>query len=573
MHYADMLKKSTALLLLGALAACANGAGTASNAALLPAAAHHSLATRQLHPAAAGAFYRNMVGVGDSLTAGYQSGGILGEVGVPNPLDPNPPANIIPPGQESGWWADVYEQATSFPPRAMYAPALSPLPLIAGPGLDNQVVVSATSVIGESKGNDSCSAAGGFDQSAFSLANLGRVRMNPHSQNIRDLAVPGITLHEALTMTQPLTPTCQSLPGSVGLLSAVVNGESGLFYPILGGFVGSVGQPTLVNDALSLHPSLATVWLGANDVLKFMGSGGLFKGGDQTVAQAYKDESAIVRRLQGGNAPAGTAVVVLNLPDVLETPYFMNVTLPANANVCKVQQHFYCLLVQFGLLPAEAKAVNDEVAAKYGLMPPGGSCTPTSLSRPCGYLTLQGALAVVSALVAGQPIPNLDASGPGSGLGGHYITPGFAARIQAINDNINEGIDEAAASTNSPLVDVKTIFDGIASGNPANPYFRLAQVRPGVCCTLVFLGGLVSFDGLHPSNTGYALIAYAVVQTLNRAFHASIPEVPVAAIYAGKPPYLFPDPYAPQFRGDMRPVRTGHGGITIRYSPRHRFPR
>lgn len=564
MHFHARTRKGTATALLIALTACSGGGAPNATTALLPAR------SRIVRPAAAGSFYRSMVGVGDSLTAGYQSGGILGAIGVPNPLNSAPPANIIPPGQESGWWADVYEQATSFPPRAMYDPTVSPLPLIAGPGLDNQIVVSATSVIGESKGSESCSADGGFDQSAFSLANLSRVRMNPHSSNVRDLAVPGITLHEALTMTQPLTPTCENLPGSTGLLSAVVNGESGLFYPILGSFVGNVPNPTMVNDAVSLHPSLATVWLGANDVLKFMGTGGRFHGGDLTAAQARADEDAIVRRLQTASL-TGTSVVVLNLPDVLDTPYFMNVTVPANAQTCKIQQHFYCLLTQFGVLPAQAKALNDAIAAKYGLMPPGGTCTPTSLTAPCGYLTLPGALAVVSALVAGAPVPNLDPSGPGSGLGAHYITPQFAAEVQDVNNAMNEGIDQSALDTHSTLVNIKAIFDGIASGNPANPYFQLAQVNPGVCCTLVFLGGLVSFDGLHPSNTGYALLAYAVVQALNATFHASIPAVPVKKIYAGDPPYAFPDPYAPQLRGDMKLVRQGRH-LVIRYSREHRFP-
>jgi hypothetical protein len=175
-------------------------------------------------------------------------------------------------------------------------------------------------------------------------------------------------------------------------------------------------------------------------------------------------------------------------------------------------------------------------------------------------------------LLSTGKIPSLDPNGPGTGLGGNYITPGFAGKIQVVNNNINAGIDASARNTGAPLVDVQAIFQGIASGDPSNEYFARAQVNPGVCCTEVFLGGLVSFDGLHPSNTGYALISYYFIQAINSAFRnygANVPETPIAAIYAGKKPYKFPDPYAPQIRHDLEIVRSGKTA-TIRYAvPRH----
>jgi hypothetical protein len=57
----------------------------------------------------------------------------------------------------------------------------------------------------------------------------------------------------------------------------------------------------------------------------------------------------------------------------------------------------------------------------------------------------------------------------------------------------------------------------------------------------------VSDDGLHPSNTGYALISYYFIKTINdayRAYGAHIPVTLIEAIYKGKPPYAFADPYA-----------------------------
>jgi hypothetical protein len=59
----------------------------------------------------------------------------------------------------------------------------------------------------------------------------------------------------------------------------------------------------------------------------------------------------------------------------------------------------------------------------------------------------------------------------------------------------------------------------------------------------------LSFDGIHPSNTGYAIIAYEFIKAINAAYGAHIPEVDVKAVYDGSrcsnKKYCFPDPYAP----------------------------
>ena len=60
---------------------------------------------------------------------------------------------------------------------------------------------------------------------------------------------------------------------------------------------------------------------------------------------------------------------------------------------------------------------------------------------------------------------------------------------------------------------------------------------------------MLSFDGLHPSNTGYALIAYEFISTINKAYGTHIPQIDYRAVYDGKRcsngAYCFADPYAP----------------------------
>jgi lysophospholipase L1-like esterase len=549
----SLVRKSIAFVALVALAACSGNSAGENSPAVLPA--------HDAHSAQQGILTR-IVGVGDSLTAGYQSDGFLGQTRVPNPLYSG---SQIPPNQENGWWALLNEQASSSTLESaidqIYDPTQSALPLISSPGLDNQIVPAGPSAFfpfGQFKGNDACTFDHGFDQAGFVLRGSARVRMDPTSRNIRDFGVPGITLHEANVLHQPQTDTCSPLPGIPGLLSDIVSEESGTFWPVLRSFTKLGGNLTEVNAAASLHPTLATVWLGANDVLKYMGSGGRFVGGDRTPGQAETDLRATVATLQR----AGARVVVANLPNILETGYFQRVTTPKDAADCKTRSYAYCLFELIGL-----EGFVSGIARKYHLDTPNG-CSATSLTAPCGYLTLPGAVEFIqyynatgepANLDCAKPAPNCKAV-PGSGLGSNYITPEFAAKVQALNDAINLGIDDAVSSSHVPLVDIHAIFHGLASGNPSNPYFRLASsIAPGFCCTLGYIhqtpsggllpGGILSFDGIHPSNTGYALVAYEFIEIINHTYGTHIPQVDVVAAYDGtrcsNKDYCFPDPYAP----------------------------
>jgi len=543
-------QKSLAAVALAALTACGGNGAVAGSSGLLPA--------RQARPDQ-DAILARIVGVGDSLTAGYQSNGFLGATGVNNP---NYEGNQVPPNQENGFWADLVEQASGEPIGTaiskMYDPSVSPLPLIKGPGLDNQLTPSSSYFFpfGQMKSGDVCTDNGGFDLAGFRLKGAPRTRLNPNSTTIRDFGVPGITLHEANVLHQPQTSTCQELPGIPGLLSQIVSEESGTFWPVLLNYTKLGGHLTEVNAAASVHPTLATVWLGANDWLKVMGSGGRFFGGDRTVAQVEADLRATIQTLEH----SGAKVVVANLPDILETGLFERVNyIPKNSPQCRIRTYANCFLNAVGGIQYSSIA---QIAKDYGLATPNG-CVPASTSAPCGYIMLPGAVEIIQYAGSTGQIPNLDCANPaphckvvpGSGLGMRYITPEFAGKLQALNNIINEGIDDAAAAEHVPLVDVHSIFHGLVSGDPSNPYFKLASsIKPGLCCTLGYLWGISSFDGIHPSNTGYALIADVFIGTINKAYGTHIPQIDLKAAYegtrcgSGPNPhgyYCYPDPYAP----------------------------
>src|SRR5580692_11424018 len=319
------------LLATAALAACGGGGATSSQ--VLP--------LRTSHARPQEAILSNIVGVGDSLTAGYQSNGFLGATGVQNPS-----GFFVPQGQENGWWADLYEQASAEPLDSaiskMYDASTSPLPLITKPGLNNQIIpATAEFPIQEQKSGDICTDNDGFNEAGYHLKGVSRVRMDPDSTEIRDVGIPGLTLHEANVLHAPQTDTCKFIPGVPGLLSMVVADESGTFWPVLGNFTKLGPNLTDVNASASRHPTLATVWLGANDVLKYMGSGGRFVGGDRNPGQAESDVRAAISTLEH----AGARVVVANLPNILEVGDALKVTNLENVKKdCPLTTYAWCLL-------------------------------------------------------------------------------------------------------------------------------------------------------------------------------------------------------------------------------------
>jgi len=48
--------------------------------------------------------------------------------------------------------------------------------------------------------------------------------------------------------------------------------------------------------------------------------------------------------------------------------------------------------------------------------------------------------------------------------------------------------------------------------------------------TTQYLGGLFSLDAIHPTNTGYAIVADEVIKTMNRQLNAGIPPVSIEQV-------------------------------------------
>lgn len=525
-------QRTLAILGLTAMTACSSGGGST------PSLPNPTLGNT------GGITQQNFAGIGDSLTFGEQAGGMLGARAA-NPVSALA-NNAVPPTQTNGFWALMYAQMNGItldPAMGNLDTALgagaSPLPLINAPGLGDQLVVSAVSppFTGTQSSCDS------FNQAAYSPTAWTTTRVSPNAP-IANLGIPGITMHEAVSMTGPLTgpptgPNCGyvTLPGdpTSGGLQSLVQDESELYYPVLGQFQNSLGagHVTQLSAALALKPQLTTVWLGANDLLKFIFSHGQSPITD-TPQQLATDLTTIVTSLE----KSGSKVVVGNLPDILGNPSAGEAPVPqffpASKLTADLTTMIAAALIGQGVPQATAVAEAAQLASA------NSAYVQSTYTGANGFLTESGFFSLVSQIAANPTgTPNLDPTGKGSGDGPLYLDQTFAAQAIALNAGYNQAINGVAAATGAALADIQTQFQQMSAAGTITV--------GGTPVSLQFGGGILSFDGLHPSNIGYALIANTFIGAADTKFSMSIPLID-GGNFASGPAFIViahSDPYSP----------------------------
>jgi lysophospholipase L1-like esterase len=475
-----------------------------------------------------------IVGVGDSLTAGVQSGGLVG-ADIPGGAVAAGVGTIgrVQETQEHGFFALLWEQANGVPQSALENPATSPLPLIAPPGLGG--ILAKTSSGFPAGLTQQCVGNRG---AAFSPPGALGDRINP-SITPYDVAIPGATTHEIIAMFQPLS-SCVSAPNQAALaqsaaglaqlgLNQLVFTESETFYPVLANFGA---QETQLQAAVSLHGQLATVWIGSNDLLHFaFANGGSPPANPSAIGS---DIATIISQLQA----SGAKVAVANLVDVLGGATFFPV---ASTTEPTYEQNIDAFLqaaiinqaaAQLHVPPATAAqipAVQQQVAAAQTA---AHQYVQAEIAQaglgPNGYFLLPTLLNTVAAILQQQPVPQLVAGGAGA-----YLSDAVAIEIKQLNVAYNQAIAGAAQSTGAALVDASALFANAetlrAGGQP------LIVDAQGDAASLNYGGGFFSLDGLHPSNTGYAVLANAFIAAFDAKYGLTIPAVDVHTIYVNDP--------------------------------------
>jgi lysophospholipase L1-like esterase len=382
--------------------------------------------------------FSNSVFLGDSLTAGYQSGSLLDT-------------------QQVHGWAPVLAKQAGFNIIQ---------PLIAYPGAPNVlqlVSVGPPPVITTAPGTTT-----GRDNFAT---------------QVTDLAVPGALLNDVMNTVPLVNPGAGQQQ-----LNQLVLGFPGLGY----------GQAlSQLGFAINAQPTTIFLWIGNNDALIADITG--TPSSMTPVATFTTQYQALMTQL---TTMTPAHLVIANIPDVTQVPYLT----PASLVLAEVSQ-------QTGL-------PTSVLSGLLGIVP-GDYVNPTGTAQ-------------IPLILAGQQ------KGPITDAG--VLSAAEVVTVQAQVTAFNQVIAQQAQAANATLVDINALFKQVStSGLTINGYTG----------TATFLGGFFALDGIHPTNTGYAVVANKFIDTMNAAFSSKTPDVSLGAIAAADPfwpPNLVPHAVSAQPR-------------------------
>jgi len=251
------------------------------------------------------------------------------------------------------------------------------------------------------------------------------------------------------------------------------------------GLPGLLASPPValsqVEWAEALSPTTIVAWVGNNDALRAV------LAADPAlltpVSQFQSDYTALMDRL----AATGATLIVANILDVTSVPFLTSA---------------------------------DKVAQEFGL--PLSVIGPTLGIGPGDFVT-PAAFTLIEEILMGQIVGPLPSS--------VILTAAQIGQIQTAINSYNAVIAAEAESHGAALVDIHGILNLIQAHG---------VVTNGQRLTTDFLGGVFSLDGVHPTNTGYAIVANAFIKMLNRTFAARIPPLSVERV-AQLDPLILPD--------------------------------
>ncbi len=251
------------------------------------------------------------------------------------------------------------------------------------------------------------------------------------------------------------------------------------------------GLGTAADQALVQQPTFISVWIGGNDLL-----GAVLDGTPNSLTnlEAFDhDYNALLDRLIAGAPNAG--MVVGSLADATAVPFATTIP-PVLINPATNTP------VIVGGAPIYYIA--DLGGGNFGQLPPGSLVTLGAAPLLATGYGIPAPVAPAISLCAtpgnncGKPLPDAV-----------VITPTELATIRTRGVDLNAVIVAAAAKRNIPVVDFNSWFNHAKGGIEFG----------GITLSASFLtGGIFSYDGFHPSDIGYALVANEFIRTINGAY-------------------------------------------------------
>ena len=264
-----------------------------------------------------------------------------------------------------------------------------------------------------------------------------------------------------------------------------------------------VGQ-TMLQQALALDPTLVTLWIGSNDALGVAISGRIITGLTLTELDEFTTKfHTIVDAL----AASGADLVIATVPQVRDIP-FVN-TVPWYRHDTDTGDAI--LDDQGQMIPLQGIACVD-LPCEF----PSDPVEERALTED-DFVLLSGEDAIKS---AGWGIPGLPLTND------MVLDVHEAAVVSERIDDFNDVIHDKAAEVGAVVWDAAEYFaDLVENGLPVG----------GIEYGPDFLtGGLFSYDAIHPTSMGYAVIANQFITTINAHFNAQIPPVDLTPFVFGE---------------------------------------
>ncbi len=284
-----------------------------------------------------------------------------------------------------------------------------------------------------------------------------------------NLAIPGIYVDDILKATTKLRSRSKS-----GLIDVILRNP----------LPDPYGYKTAFQQAKLYQPSLILCWIGMYDILSYAQYNAIYNVSEPPTPK--EDFAKYYAELMDSLKSTGAAVVVANIPDILDMPYFN--TVPG--------------------------VVIDTVTNTPALDDNGNQIPLTGVTE--GDLVLLPAKGFIK---RGYGLPASFPNSNGEPLPDDVILDKNEQEIVSnLIDDYNAAIDSICLLRKIPVVDMYSFFKEITNT------FHTA----GLTVSANFItGGFYSLDGIHPTDLGHALIANEWLRVINSSFRVSIPPVNV----------------------------------------------
>lgn len=372
-----------------------------------------------------------------------------------------------------------------------------------------------------------------------------------------------------------------------GNIAGLATGEANPYFVRF----ASSPSTSILADALSQQPTFFSLWIGNNDVLGYATSGGTgvdqignmdpstYASNDITDPMVFANVyTTIVEQLSSND----TKGVVANIPDITTVPFFTTVPynplspenpdfaaqIPMLNSIFGALNQIYTALqmpertIIFSEDAPSAVIIKDEYLTDISLQIEGALNAnpgfPTFLAQfglPAQFAPmvakLMGSMYGQSRQATEEDLfvlpssstigtvnveakQNLMSMGLSQQLAGQFSVEGITlpmedkwvlvpeeqAAVKNATQAFNATIASVAASKGLAFVDANAILKDVAETGVAFDSFTLKG-------DLVF-GGAFSLDGIHPTARGYAFVANAFLEAIEKAYNATLPRVKAA---------------------------------------------